>query len=388
MTPLGIFRHPNLSSNEVKERDAPVVERSISRPFAIRRVQFYTPLVRCFGHDGGSIDGTCTLLAPAILSDSNLLQGVRFFFEQAADRPWVSLVEILLIGSVVYAVLRSLEGTRGARLIRAVLTILVVSFAVVWLIAERFELDRVNAIYPYFILAVFLVSLVAFQSDLRRALLQLGEGRLFQRLLGGSAEMIDAVVTAVDRLAHKRIGALIAIERSDESAAIVESGVRLDAVVTPELLETIFWPGSALHDLGVLISQTRVRAAGCQFPLTESPDLERTLGSRHRAAMGMSEETDAVVIVVSEETGTISVAMQGRLRRGLTPDSLRELLVRELGADADEVRARQAVEETEASPAVEGESAQTAVVPAKEDHRDPTAAATGENKADGADQAA
>ncbi|MDO8629581.1 MAG: diadenylate cyclase CdaA [Phycisphaerales bacterium] len=328
------------------------------------------------------------MLAPAILSDSDLLQGVRFFFEQVADRPWVSLIEILLIGGVVYAILRSLEGTRGARLIRAVLTILVVSFAVVWLIAERFELDRVNAIYPYFILAVFLVSLIAFQSDLRRALLQLGEGRLFQRLLGGSAETIDAVVTAVDRLAHKRIGALIAIERSDESAAIAESGVPLDAAVTSELLETIFWPGSALHDLGVLISQTRVRAAGCQFPLTESVDLERTLGSRHRAAIGMSEETDAVVIIVSEETGTISVAMQGRLRRGLTPESLRELLVRELGADAELFLPKETEEEAGAPPALDEEPTPA---PAKANAGEPpelTAAPAGESKADGADQAA
>jgi len=328
------------------------------------------------------------LAAPAILSDSDLLQGVRFFFEQAADRPWVSLIEILLIGGVVYAILRSLEGTRGARLIRAVLTILVVSFAVVWLIAERFQLDRVNAIYPYFILAVFLVSLVAFQSDLRRSMLRLGEGRLFQRLLGGSTETIDAVVTAVEHLAQKHIGALIAIERSDESAAIAESGVQLDAVVTAELLETIFWPGSALHDLGVLISQTRVRAAGCQFPLTESVDLERTLGSRHRAAMGMSEETDALVVVVSEETGAVSVAIQGRLRRGLTVDVLRELLVSELGADADEVRTGEATEDTEASPAAEGESAEPQVVPGGNKPHDLSPAVVEEEKPDGADQAA
>ena len=314
---------------------------------------------------------------------------MRFFFEQALSRPWISLVELLLIGGVVYTILRSLEGTRGARFIRVILTILVVSFAVVWLIAERFELDRVNALYPYFILAVFLVSLVAFQSDLRRALLQLGEGRLFQRLLGGSVEVIDAVVAAVDRLARKRIGALIAIERSDESAAIAESGVQLDAAITSELLETIFWPGSALHDLGVLISQTRIRAAGCQFPLTDAADLEKTLGSRHRAAIGMSEETDAVVVVVSEETGTISVAMHGRLHRGFTVESLRELLIRELGADEDERREDGSADGESQTPV---ELEKEIIEPPKNAECEPepelTAVPSEESKADGADQAA
>ncbi len=324
-----------------------------------------------------------------ILSQSHLLQGVRFFFEQALSRPWISLVELLLIGGVVYAILRSLEGTRGARLIRVILTILVVSFAVVWLIAERFQLDRVNAIYPYFILAVFLVSLVAFQSDLRRALLQLGEGRLFQRLLGGSVEVIDAVVSAVDRLAHKRIGALIAFERSDESAAIAESGVQLDAEITSELLETIFWPGSALHDLGVLISQTRIRAAGCQFPLTEAADLEKTLGSRHRAAIGMSEETDAVVVVVSEETGTISVAMHGRLLRGLTVESLRELLLRELGADENERPEEEPGDDEPQTPVEPTKEANEPATGAEGDAQpELNAVLSEENKADGADQAA
>ncbi len=327
------------------------------------------------------------MIAP-VLPQSDLLRGIRFFVEQAAARPWVSLIELLLIGGVVYVVLRSLEGTRGARLIRIILTVLVLSFSVVWLLTERFQLDRVNALYPYFILAVFFASLVAFQADLRRAMLRLSEGRLFRRLLGGSSEVIDSVVAAVEALAQKRIGALIAMERSDESAVIAESGISLDAEVSAELLETIFWPGSALHDLGVLINQTRVRAAGCQFPLTEAQDLEKTLGSRHRAAIGMSEETDAVVVIVSEETGTISVAINGRLRRGLSADTLRELLVRELGASSDESSTEEVDSEGKSVAEVVNPPARPTLSAAHLPDERPGAQVHQEGAVDGADQAA
>ncbi len=256
--------------------------------------------------------------------------GVQSFLERVAERPWVALIELLLIGSVVYATLRFLQGTRGARLVRAVFIILAVSFAVVWLIAEQFEFERINILYPYFILGVFLVSLVAFQTELRRMLLRLGQGGWLQRWFKSSPEAVDPIATAVERLSKKKIGALIAIERGTEMGAVSETGVPLDAVVTAELLETIFWPGTALHDLGMIVRQGRIVAAGCQFPLDESADADRSLGSRHRAALGMSHEADAVVIVVSEETGTVSVAINGRLRRSLTPEALRATLVKEL----------------------------------------------------------
>lgn len=275
-----------------------------------------------------------------LIAQTDFFPGIRVFLERMADRPFHALIELLLIGSVVYAALRALQGTRGARLVRAVLTILIVSFAVVWLLADRFELDRINAIYPYFLLGVFLVSLVAFQSELRTLLMKVGEGAWTRRLIHAPDEVIDPVVAAMERMAKRKIGALIALERTPESGVIAESGVALDAVITVELLETIFWPGSALHDLGVVINQGRLRAAGCQFPLIDSPDIEKTMGSRHRAALGMSQETDAVVVVVSEETGTISLAVRGRLRRGLTADSLREALMVELGRSAPPPRIR------------------------------------------------
>ena len=265
-----------------------------------------------------------------IAAQTEILRGIRSFFEQGSDSPWVAPIELLLIGVVVYAVLRFFQGTRGARLVRAVVIILAVSAVVVNLIADRLHLERIKVLYPSFLMGVFLVSLVAFQTELRRILMRVGEGGWLQHWTKSADPMIDPVVTAVTRLAKRKVGALIAIERTTETGALVESGVRLEALVSAELLETIFWPGTALHDLGVIIRRGRVMAAGCQFPLAESAEVDRALGSRHRAAIGMSQESDAVVIVVSEETGTVSVAIHGRLRRGLSPDTLRDMLSAEL----------------------------------------------------------
>jgi diadenylate cyclase len=260
----------------------------------------------------------------------DIAPALRSFIERAWDRPLVTFFEMLLIGSVVYIVLRFLQGTRGARLVRAVAIILIVSFAVVRLLAETYELDRVRVIYPYFILGVFLISLVAFQTELRRMLMRLGDADWLQRWAGTSKRMIEDLVAAVEHLSKKKIGALIAIERTTEVGGVIETGTILDALVSTDLLETIFWPGTALHDLGVIIRKNRIVAAGCQFPLAESGELERALGSRHRAGLGMSHEADAVVVIVSEETGTISVVVRGRMQRSLTPETLRETLVREL----------------------------------------------------------
>ncbi len=271
------------------------------------------------------------------------------FLERIAERPWVVAIECLLIGSVVYTILRFLHGTRGARLVRALLTILAVSFAVMWLIAERYEFDRINVLYPYFILGVFLVFLVAFQTELRRMLLRLGQGGWMQRWFRTATTVIDPIVVAVERLGKKKIGALIALERSAEAGPVIETGVMLDAVVTAELLETIFWPGSVLHDLGVIIRQDRIIAAGCQFPLTESGEVDRSLGSRHRAAIGLSQEVDAVVLVVSEETGTVSVAIGGRLRRAVTPEALHALLTKELMVTVQQ-KGRRASDNSKVSP--------------------------------------
>jgi diadenylate cyclase len=291
---------------------------------------------------------------PSSLAQLPLRSVLRSLVERIADQPWIVALELILIGSVVYTVLRFLQGTRGARLVRAVLTILAVSAAAVWIIADQFDSERIKLLYPYFLLAVFLVSLVAFQTELRRMLLKVGEGGWLQRLMRSPEPAIEAVVEAVDRLSTRRIGAIIAIERGAELEAVIESGVKLDAVVSPELLETIFWPGTPLHDLGVIVQHGRVTAAGCQFPLADSEAVDRTMGSRHRAALGLSEETDAIVVVVSEETGRISVAVSGRFHRNLTPGGLRDILNRELGAAPAPVAETDATKSSTASSTLHG----------------------------------
>lgn len=292
----------------------------------------------------------------AFLAQADLLPRLRSFYERVADRPWTALIELVLIGAVIYAILRFLHGTRGARLVRAIIIIFGASFAVVRLVAEQLEFTRIKVLYPYFVFAIFLVSLVAFQTELRRLLMRLGETDWLGKFVKGEErlEVIDHLVRAGEKLSKKKIGALIAIERTTEIGAVADSGVHVDALITVELLETIFWPGSALHDLGVIIRQGRIVAAGCQFPLAESGDIDRALGSRHRAALGMSHEADSVVMVVSEETGAISLAIRGNMYRALSLKGLRERLLREL---APEQRHKASAEATEANENADDEKA-------------------------------
>jgi len=266
----------------------------------------------------------------AVQSVLDYLRGLR----SSGFGLWGVAIEWLLIGAVVYAALRFLQGTRGERVLKSVGIILVTSFLVVRVVAEKLQLDRIIFLYPYFFGGVILTALIAFQPEIRRGLIRLGGARWLRLWSRGSDPVVDSLVTAVSRLSQKKIGALIAIQRSVGLDAIVETGVRLDAEISSELLETIFWPGTVLHDMGVIVQHSRVTAAACQFPIAESGDLALSLGSRHRAALGLSHDSDAIVVVVSEETGTISVASGGELTRQLTPDMLRDILVTQISTGA------------------------------------------------------
>jgi diadenylate cyclase len=167
--------------------------------------------------------------------------------------------------------------------------------------------------------------LVIFQPELRRMLAQLGDLPLFQTP-HEQRENIEVLIQAVERLSDVRIGALVAIEQSIQLQESVESGISIDCVATPEMLETIFFPNNAIHDGGVIIKGDRIGYAACIFPLSRRQDLNRSLGTRHRAALGLSEETDALVVVVSEETGAISYAYNAQLVRGVTLEELRAFL--------------------------------------------------------------
>lgn len=244
---------------------------------------------------------------------------------------WQIAIEMLFIGLVVFWVVRFLRGTRGARMLKGVAFVLIALYLLVRLLGARFELDRIEFLYRQFLIFAGLATVVVFQPELRRALMRLGETRLFRGWSAQINEEIDALVEAATFLSRRKIGALIAIEREVGLGGIAESGTRLNADMSAQLIENVFWPNSPLHDLGMIISQGKITYAGVQFPLAESGDLERELGSRHRAAVGLSQESDAVVLVVSEETGDVSIAERGQLIRKLTPEGLRGLLAELLG---------------------------------------------------------
>jgi len=241
------------------------------------------------------------------------------------------LIELMLIWTLVYVSFRFLRGTRGARVIKGVALVLVIATLGIKVLASGDAFARINFLYNNFLGYATLALVVVFQPELRRALVRLGEARLFRATGLRRARVIEEVITSVEYLAAHRTGALIAIEREVGLTGIVEAGTRMDAVVSNELLKTIFWPGSALHDMAVVIRGDRIVAAGVQLPLAEAEQFSSELGSRHRAAYGLSLESDALVLVVSEETGKISLAERGQLTRNLSLDGLRTQLVRGLG---------------------------------------------------------
>ena len=257
---------------------------------------------------------------------------LRNLIGSGAYRPLSIAIEMLLIGAVVYAVVRFLHGTRGARLLQGLITLLVGGFLIVHLLADQFDLERIAVLYQPFVWTVLLTTLIVFQPELRRGLMRLGEARFRRARPSDIDRVARPIAVACAQLSKNKIGALIAIEREVGLGSTVEQGVRVDARLSPELLNTIFWPGSALHDLGVVIQKGRVAAAGCPFPLGDAEGLDRTIGSRHRAAIGLSLDSDAVIVVVSEETGSISIAERGRLYRHIPPDALHGTLRRHLAS--------------------------------------------------------
>lgn len=240
---------------------------------------------------------------------------------------WQVAIQLFLIGAVVFWVIRFLEGTRGVRMLKGIAVLLISLYLIVSLVGKVFRLDPIIFLYEKLLFFATFALAVVFQPELRLALMRLGETRLFRGWSQQINEDIEQLVESATFLSRRKIGGLIAIEREVGLVGFGETATRINADLTADLLNTIFWPNSPLHDLGVVISQGRIAFAGVQFPLAESGELERELGSRHRAAVGMSQESDAVIIVVSEETGDISIAESGKLIRKLTPDALRGLLM-------------------------------------------------------------
>ncbi len=231
------------------------------------------------------------------------------------------LLQIVALWVVFYYIFLFFKGTRGAQ----VLVGLVLSLVILLLLTRAFNLDVLAWILQRFYVALGVALLVIFQPEIRRALAELGKQPVFV-VSSEKRTVIEPVVQAVSMLSSQKIGALIAFEREIGTRGIQETGVQINAPVVPELLASLFYPHTPLHDGGVILKDNKVVAAGCVFPLSQNPNIQRTLGTRHRAAIGLTEETDAVVVVISEETGTIAVCYRGRISRGLDNEKLKRFL--------------------------------------------------------------
>jgi diadenylate cyclase len=234
---------------------------------------------------------------------------------------WRPVLEILILAVSIYFVFRFVRGTRGWPVVIGFVVVLL-ALALVTTILDLKVLRWMLGSASVFIA---LGALVIFQPELRRLLAELGNLPLFAST-SEQREAIEVIIQTVERLADVKIGALIAIEQSIQLQEAVESGIKIDCDATPEMLETIFFPNNAVHDGGVILKGDRIAYAACIFPLTQRSDLNKSLGTRHRAAIGLSEETDAAIVVVSEETGMISYAYKGQLTRGVTTEELRAFL--------------------------------------------------------------
>src|SRR5437016_11713405 len=232
---------------------------------------------------------------------------------------WIGVLDILMVAAVIYQLLVFIKGTRAVQMAMGLALIVAFFYFSRWIQLETVTWMLTN-ILPYFVFAI----IVIFQHEIRRALARFGQAPLFAGFSRiNRNECYDEIVLAVTTLAAKQTGALIVIERDIGLKTYIESGIALDAALSYDLLVTIFNPSVPLHDGAVLVQNGRIAAAACFLPLTVKPRLSKELGTRHRAAIGVTEETDAVAIIVSEETASISFAHDGEIERFLDPDTLR-----------------------------------------------------------------
>jgi len=236
---------------------------------------------------------------------------------------WWDLVDILVVSTLIYEILKLIRGTRAVQMAVGG------GFLVALFYVSRWgHLETVNWLIRNMVGYIVFAVIVLFQSDIRRALAHLGRAPFFRYFAKpeSAEESIEELVVASSMLSAQRVGAIVALERQIGLRNYIEGGIPLDAVLTYDLLLSIFQPSSPLHDGAVIVQDDRVAAAACFLPLTVNPKLSKELGSRHRAAIGLTEENDSVAIVVSEETGGISVVADGQIERGLTADDLRTRL--------------------------------------------------------------
>jgi len=252
---------------------------------------------------------------------------IDYFSRVAGYDWWRVVIELFFIGIVVYWLVDFLEGTRGERLFRGVLLLLVAGVLILYLVVERLEFPRLQHLYKGFLIGILIIAVSGFQPEIRRVLIRIGEPRFWSGRSHQLSRTVEEIVTAAGHLSASRTGAIVVIEKYVALGEFVGTGVRIDAKVTAELLKTIFYTGTPLHDMAVVIRGDRVLAAGVQLPLAEAGTVDGVeLGSRHRAAIGITTGSDATCLVISEETGIISVAYNGKLTRNVDESSLRKSL--------------------------------------------------------------
>ena len=274
--------------------------------------------------------------------------------------PVRDLIDVLLVTAGIYWLLLLIRGTRAVQILVGLIVLLALSLA-----SEIFQLVTLRQILDNFLGSAVLIIVVLFQHDIRRALARVGRGFFPSVSAQEASQLLEEVVRAAQTLAQKRVGALIVLERDTQLDDQIEAGTPLDAAVSKELLTSIFLPYSPLHDGAVVVQRGRLAYAGCILPLTLRDDLPEGVGTRHRAAVGITEETDAVVIVVSEESATISVVLRGEMVQGLDAPRLRVVLRDILAGERDDLRhlalgveAGRASRETGVEVAPAGETAQ------------------------------
>ncbi len=242
---------------------------------------------------------------------------------------WQDVIDILIVAYLLYRVLLMIRGTRTAQMMIGLFVI-----AGGYYVAQRFELYILSWAIRNLLGYFFLTILVLFHPELRRILAQVGQNTFFRHFYGiEKSQVIDEIVRSAEWLSSRRIGALIVVERGISLKTFVNSGVDIDAEVSKELLSSIFISGAPLHDGAAVIKANRLVAAACFLPLTLSGDISKELGTRHRAAIGITEETDAVVVIVSEETGSVSIAVGGEITRHLASSELKRALKNLLGSE-------------------------------------------------------
>ena len=238
-------------------------------------------------------------------------------------------VDILIVSYVIYKLLMLIRGTRAVQLLKGIIVVVLA-----WVLSTFFNLQTLRWMMEQVFTFGVLVVLIIFQPELRRALEQLGRGTLFGRSHTleeqRATKLVGEVVKAVNYLSSRRIGALIVLERETGVTDYIETGITMNASIRSELLINIFIPNTPLHDGAVIVRGDKIMAAGCYLPLTENPFISKELGTRHRAGLGISEISDCITVIVSEETGQISLAMNGELVRNLAEETLIAKLYGEL----------------------------------------------------------